>query len=402
MEKIVVFLFEVYPVETYAKRYDFHTLIENGYQIHVCNMASVISEWHAVDSQPTFNNEKIEYFCFKTKDDFKKYIYNLGADAFIWSTFQLTAEYYWVFNVISRHRYGFICNVDYVFPRTNAGRKKKRHLPTLSWHRYSNAILLRMPKKYIPVRKADAVITYGIDDVQRKLNNVLYDKHTVVELTNTIDYCESIDALMSGRTLSFLPDRYILFIDEFLPFHPDAIKLGQIIDAERYYFEVESFLHRLERLLGCPIIVAAHPKADYSKHPECYKGMKIVQFKTAELISNATIVVTHLSLAIGMILASKKPYMVITTNDLNDVIDEEGVFEDQEADIQRKAINISHNLADSSVEKYVDEAFKIGETYYEEQLRKYKLPDNHPNALMSLGQIMDKAMRRVEDEEKSV
>ncbi len=402
-KKKVVMLFEIPPVVTYARRYDYQTLIDNGFQLDICDLSSFLSDSYRDYNATSENSYSINNYKFCDKNEFVRFIKKLSRSTFIWSTFQLTAEYYWIFKIIEKYRYGFICNIDYVVPRGKGRFKEHRFFSDLSWHRLSNAVLLRVPKYLLPVRKADAVITYGEGDVQRKLNNVLYDTHTVIELTNTIDYNECKRALFhnSMEIEEKLPKRYIVFIDEYMPFHPDAISLGMKIEAAKYYEEVESYLDRVSQLFNMPVVIAAHPKADYSKHPECYKGKTILQFKTAELVKNAKLVITHISIAISMALICKIPFLLISTDEVEKTIYAMGQTKDFEEDLGRKAINVSMQLSDEEIIKQINEALSIDDNYFDEQLKKYRLPHGHPNENLSFGEIMIKAMAMVTKQNES-
>ncbi len=396
-KKKVVILFEIPPVITYAKRYDYQTLIDNGFQLEICDLSLFLSDSYKDYNSIVEDSDFINNYRFHDKNEFVKHIKKLSPSTFIWITFQLTVEYYWVFKTIEKYKYGFICNVDYVVPRGKDRFKERGFFSDLSWHRLSNAILLRVPKFMLPVRKADAVITYGEGDVQRKLNNVLYDTHTVIELTNTIDYNECKRALFHNimEMEEKLPEEYIVFIDEYMPFHPDAISLGLKIEATKYYEEVEKYLDRVSRLLSLPVVIAAHPKADYSKHPEYYKGKTILQFKTAELVKNANLVITHISIAISMALICKKPFLLISTDDIEKMIYVNGQTRDFEEDLGCKAVNVSLQLSDEEVIKQINEALSMGDNYFDGQLKKYRLPLGHPNEDLSFGEIMIKAMNKV-------
>lgn len=398
MEKKIVFLFEVPQVPTYARRYDYQTLIDAGYQLDVCDMSGLISEFHSVNKNEIKDKATVNNYSFHERLEFKKYIDSLHKGAFIWSTFQLTAEYYWIFKTISNHYYGFICNIDYVLPRSTSRKTEKSYWTKWSLSRIANAVLYRVPRKRLPIRKADAVITYGVGDEQRKLNNVLYDEHTIIELTNTIDYNECTRALeqITEDAITDLPKDYIVFIDEYMPYHPDGLMQGKHINGTKYYQEVETFLRRMSNLMGIPVIIAAHPKADYQKHSECYQGMQVIQFKTNELIQRARFVVTHLSIAIGMILICRKPYMLITTGDVENMFYTDGMIKDYESNLKCKVINISTDLSDADLQIEINKAQSMSTEYYDEQILKYKLPNGHPNEQLSFGKIMIKTLKRVE------
>lgn len=401
MGKKIVVLFEVHSIETYERRYDYKTLVKQGYQLDICDMSGVISEYYGAGYNKLDDTDAVKYLAFSSRQSFKQYIDDLESDTFIWSTFQLTAEYYWIFKTISKHHYGFICNDDYVFPIGEERKKEKSYWTKWSLSRVRNAVLYRMPRKFIPIRKADVVITYGAGDEERKLRNVLYDEHTIVELTNTIDYNECMYAIENAgdKGIQDLPDEYIVFIDAYMPYHPDGLVLGMNIDASRYYREVEEFLRRVSDFTGLPVIVAAHPKADYMSHSECYQGMRIIQFKTAELISRARLVITHISISISMIMIYRKPFMLITTDEVRKVIYTKGIEEAQEQDISVKTINISNRLSDDDVKRFINEAEGLKEEYFERQILKYRLPQGHPNEFLSFGNVMIKAMKQVESSE---
>lgn len=89
--------------------------------------------------------------------------------------------------------------------------------------------------------------------------------------------------LNSAAEEPLLAGKYCVFLDEYLPHHPDLDILGvEKIDAGRYYAALNGFFARLESRHGVEVAVAAHPKADYGQNP--FGGRKIFKGQTRKLV----------------------------------------------------------------------------------------------------------------------
>lgn len=107
-------------------------------------------------------------------------------------------------------------------------------------------------------------------------------------------------------------DRYIVYMDQYYPLHPDLEEAESEINhaevAVSFYRSVNKFFAEIERQMNCKVLVAAHPVADYSTNP--FDGREIVYYKTAELVKDSIGVCLHYSSAANFMALYDKPVVV--------------------------------------------------------------------------------------------
>lgn len=167
----------------------------------------------------------------------------------------------------------------------------------------SKRILYRIYKKYFHIKSFQKVFTSS---------EIIY--HT--DKINHPDYEEFKKLEMSG-TNAFSKNQHIVFIDTYYPYHPDLKHIYKIkeSDGKKYQKSVNNFFSYLEKKYQIPVIIAAHPKAEY-KGDE-FNGRKIIKYKTNELIFSSKIVILHASNAISYVVLGNKLPIFITTDDYN-------------------------------------------------------------------------------------
>lgn len=107
---------------------------------------------------------------------------------------------------------------------------------------------------------------------------------------------------------------YILFLDEYLPLHPDTALFGlEIISPEEYYPALNAYFDRIETQFGQPVVVAAHPKAARYKETDYFQGRRVEFGLTGELVRDARFVLAHDSTSIAYAIAFGRPLHLITS-----------------------------------------------------------------------------------------
>lgn len=131
---------------------------------------------------------------------------------------------------------------------------------------------------------------------------------------NHYDYDDWLETRGSDPRL--VEPRYAVFLDQFLPFHPDFKLNGirQNIDPGRYYAALNAFFERLERRQGVEIVVAAHPKADYPENP--FGGRRLFRSATRALVRRCEFAVTNWSTALSYAILDLKPILFFTSDDI--------------------------------------------------------------------------------------
>lgn len=106
----------------------------------------------------------------------------------------------------------------------------------------------------------------------------------------------------------------IVFIDQYLPMHPDNIITGRkSIPVNDYYDRINVFFDFIEKHTGKKVIIAAHPKAQRYHDTDFFRGRKVVFNQACSLIKNASLVLGHFSTAIDYAVMSYKPILLLNS-----------------------------------------------------------------------------------------
>lgn len=127
-----------------------------------------------------------------------------------------------------------------------------------------------------------------------------------------------IDQMRSDTAPAEVSNRYAVFLDDYLPFHPD-FNIGNIghIEAAPYYKTLNDYFSCAEQTLGLHIVIAAHPKAQYASNP--FGGRDIVFGKTQRLVRDAALVFAHGSTAISFAVMYEKPLCLLVSEAIRTV-----------------------------------------------------------------------------------
>ncbi|PUZ21237.1 hypothetical protein GA0116948_11252 [Chitinophaga costaii] len=123
---------------------------------------------------------------------------------------------------------------------------------------------------------------------------------------------------MQNQDQQLISGKYAVFIDQYLPHHPDVklFNLGEV-PSERYFQKLNAFLDKVEATYGLKVVIAAHPKSDYASNP--FNGRRLVKNETALLIRYAELVLTHVSSAISFCALYYKPVFMLYNETISTV-----------------------------------------------------------------------------------
>lgn len=144
-----------------------------------------------------------------------------------------------------------------------------------------------------------------------------YEQATIVNI-NSDDY----DNYLKIKGLNFSENsKFILFLDEYLPLHPDTdlFKIKNV-KPENYYPDLNGYFDRVEKQFGLPVVIAAHPKALRYKTEDFFNGRKVVFNKTAELTKQSEFVMAHDSTSINYPIIFGKKIHFLTSNNIENGI----------------------------------------------------------------------------------
>jgi len=220
---------------------------------------------------------------------------------------------------------------------------------------------VKQQKLSVKIKEYD-ILFMGGELGWKGVGNIEYSEITRAEIVkvNSDDYdvylgIKDSEPLIKGD--------YILFLDEYLPLHPDT-KLFNIknILPEQYYPELCRYFDRVELQYGMPVVIAAHPKALRYKEEDFFSGRKIFLGKSAELSKFAFFVIAHNTTAINYPVAFGKKIHFITSKNI-----EKGII-----NVHRHSICLANYLGCNYQWFDINEPVNLIETLPEANYRRYK------------------------------
>ena len=148
----------------------------------------------------------------------------------------------------------------------------------------------------------------GINEVNKN-KEIIYSHSYDYELY--LDYKKKLNKIVSPKK------NFIVFLDQYLPFHPGAVMRGEKpkVTKKNYYPTINNFFSFLENRTNKKVLIASHPRADYSKENP-FLNRELVKDKTIELVNNADIVLAHTSTSISYAILFNKPLIFLTSNEI--------------------------------------------------------------------------------------
>ncbi len=188
----------------------------------------------------------------------------------------------------------------------------------LTPHKIINYLLNRCLTNEVQRRKIktfDVVFLAGENGWQAlgRINKDIVQQIENIQI-NSCDYDNCMEDQSNER---LLPYDYILFLDQYLPLHPDMQMLGEEnVSVEKYYKEINRYFSKIEKQLKLPIVIAAHPKAILYKKENYFDGRIVLFDQTQQLSKYATLVLAHNSVSINYPIIYNTPLHFITSSEI--------------------------------------------------------------------------------------
>ncbi len=170
---------------------------------------------------------------------------------------------------------------------------------------------------------------------------------------------------------------HAVFLDEYAPYHPDykINKSFKAPNASDYYTSMCNFFDNFEKIHNMKVIIAAHPRSDYSDKKYVYGGREILKGQTIDLIANSKIVLIHSSTAINFAVLFQKPMIFLTTNGLEQT-SQKPIIRSFAKQFEQQVINVNE------VKKiYFTDADHLNLTAYENYKNNYIKVNGTPEKL---------------------
>ena len=205
----------------------------------------------------------------------------------------------------------------------------------------------------------DYAVTQGVHSIN-SASQLISDKTQKITIVDyDIEHFNKVDKMER-----YNDRKYIVFIDAYMPFHPDfELTASGHIDPEQYFKSVNNYLKRVDDKYGLPVVIAAHPSAQKYHEHNYFDGRSVLFGKTAELCKGCAWAINHLSTAITFLIIQHKPIKFITTDE---VVNKYGIAAElsYSSFFQSPLVNIDAEDADISVPVVFD-------SVYDEFIDKY-------------------------------
>ena len=325
MEHSIYYIYDTPPVEPYYERFGMNYFNDKGWNVHAIDLSPIIHP-KAYQIVTTGLIKDIEREIFYDKKSFKKYAKRIPDGAFFVFTTDFIYDIYFVYQCIRKSQYyGYMTRMDTSVEPDKAeitDRIKGMFNKDFFMH-IRNSLFIRIPRKLLPIKAADFFFLGGMANRDNYISLGYTDEHTRICHIHSMDYEMYLKAKEKGGHL--IEGEFCVFLDEYLPYHPDQATAGYYMDPKTYYDEMNSFLHLLQSKYGMKVVIALHPRANMEVCRKWYPDFELRKFETAELIRDCGYVVVHFSTAISYAAAFYKPLIICTTatiwerNDWRDV-----------------------------------------------------------------------------------
>lgn len=197
----------------------------------------------------------------------------------------------------------------------------------------SNGTIIKSPQSLVPAGHESVNFTLrlmarGIRDFfKRKVESFLVDYAVITSISaekssnikgviysHQFDY----DSFLGSVCLVDKSERkYFVFLDEFVPFHPDNIN-RKVSDCEpdKYYRSINKIFDQIELRFNCNVVIAAHPRSNYVINP--FGDRKIEYGNTQNLVFSSMAVLMHASTSVSFAILGGKPIISLISSSYSD------------------------------------------------------------------------------------
>ncbi len=190
-------------------------------------------------------------------------------------------------------------------------------------------------------------------------------------------WCNSGDYERNRNLKKVREDNYIVFLDQYIPYHNDNILNGQRqVNADEYFTSLNRCFAIIEKIYGAPVVIAAHPAANKYKENNPFNGRELVYNQTSELVKGSDMVIAHFTTAVSYVILNKKKMILLTSQSIKEVRPQIDSY------IVNLAEIVGQNCVNQDTVKEEElKAFDISEEKYNDY--KYRYLTNHFSENMS-------------------
>ncbi|MBO6214520.1 MAG: hypothetical protein J6N76_03160 [Lachnospiraceae bacterium] len=296
-----------------VERFSLDELIDMGYDLSFVDATPALEpKMDAGVTAPRISERGLKYYPMRTPGELRDYIGSHREHYF----FLMFDRYYEV-----RKVYDYLTEFDCDYGNANcaltdnmisafAYRKgiasfNFERLAPRYWKRIIYNRLIRKRKAYKPANFVLIGGTNGEDAIWE--NCATKEGVTKGIRIRSYDY----ERFLRAETFDNGGRPYALFLDQYIPFHPDKELHYDIPEPDIYFKELHDILDEIRDRYGLEILVAPHPRGDYRDKEHYWKGCRLIYGKSAELAKGASLVLGHYSNALSFAVMADVPSLLL-------------------------------------------------------------------------------------------
>lgn len=316
IKRIIFFVVSPFNVRDY-QRFGIEILQQNDFKVEVWDITPILLPifYKSYIPPDSFDYEGLTLFSKKLE------LYNkiavLKDSDFVINIIPYNLKSLWIYKVLSKSGADYAVFMANAIPSIYHGKsklliycKKLKKMFKTSPKNTLNYIFQKLPFYLFGVKPAKIILAGGEKCL---VYHYPTDANTEVLWAHTLDY----DLYLKERNNPSIERSIAVFIDEYLPFHPDYIVAGikPYVTPDRYYFLLNNFFKLIENQLGLEVIIAAHPRSHYENHPDYFEGRKWIRGQTIKLVKDSKLVLSHGSAALSFANLFCKPVTFLTSSE---------------------------------------------------------------------------------------
>ena len=372
LRKICI-VFHTPIIESYRSLFKFDDFIERGYQLILLDISAFTNHAAYKLTQTGLIDYRLSYVhrIMNYKELFR--VLERCHESIFIMTFDCNVEFYPLYHYLARYRikYGYmVLGANYQTSSILSNRERiKAVFCNISIIRVANGLFRRLPRERFGISPCSFVINNSPVEIDHFRKRFVCAPSTRFKVIHSNFYEE---ALMHKNEPRLIREKYCVWLDFYAPYHPDVemTEKKNPMNPDRYYRPLRKFFHWVEEYTGYKVIIAAHPRSDYSLHSEAYEGYRVEKFNTCMLVRDSEFVMTTASSSFLYAIMYSKPLLFLIQDELYSLPDNVAYAENVSQKLNKSPIYIEH-IEQSQLPDLFDQELKIDEKTYKKSANEY-------------------------------
>lgn len=317
-----------------------------GYRVLLNDVSALINpRAHRTVKTDLVDYEAYEVNTFQSWGEVKKYIQQLDAGTIAIDIGGWNLQHYPIYHNLSKKGipYGYLfLNSCYEMASTTSFLERIKNFVTHhSIKRTLNSLFVRLPQKWFRGQACSFVISNSPLEMENYKKRYYCDDQTQYLFVHSDFYEQALSIRGEPR---IVPNKYCVWLDSYIPYHPDNEQLGIEVDPDSYYASLRRLFAWIQANMEVEVVISAHPRSDYAQHPEAYEGYRIIKNKTCLLVRDAEFVISAASTSVLAAVMYWKPILFIVQDAIKETLKHHiALIEQLSSELNAKVLDIDED-----------------------------------------------------------